>query len=123
VRFTLVFLGIFILLTACGKRELDPEARVEKLGSEIRCPVCRGVPIADSPSTLALEMMQVLREQIAQGKSDEEVLKYFEERYGEWALLKPKPEGMNLVIWILPALFLLGGGVGIVIRLKKGEAK
>lgn len=64
----------------------------------------------------------MVRQQIAAGKSDNEVLKYFEERYGEWALLEPKAQGMNLMIWILPALVVLGGGVGIVVganRMKK----
>lgn len=64
----------------------------------------------------------MVRQQIAVGKSDEEVLKYFEERYGEWALLEPKAEGINLVVWILPALVVLGGGAAIVVganRMKK----
>lgn len=113
------FLALAVAAASCGKSSEDPEARVQRLGREIRCPVCRGVPIADSPSTLAIQMMEVLRQQVAGGKSDEEILKYFEERYGEWALLKPKPEGMNLAVWVLPAIFLLGGAAGIVIRLKK----
>lgn len=103
----------------CGASPNDPEARAERIGQQLRCPVCRGVPIADSPSELARQMMDVVRQQIAEGKSDKEIFKYFEERYGEWALLKPKPEGMNLAIWILPAGFLLGGAAVIVMRLKK----
>jgi cytochrome c-type biogenesis protein CcmH len=106
-------------LWSCGAPSNDPEARAERIGQKLRCPVCRGVPIADSPSELARQMMEVVRRQIAEGKSDEEILKYFEERYGEWALLQPKPEGMNLAIWILPVGFLLGGAAVILIRLKK----
>jgi len=113
------FLTLAVVVASCGKSSEDSQARVQRLGREIRCPVCRGVPIADSPSTLAIQMMEVLRQQVAEGKSDEEVLKYFEERYGEWALLKPKPEGMNLAIWILPAVFILGGAGGIIIHLRK----
>ena len=93
--------------------------RIARLGHMIRCPVCRGVPIADSPSEIAGEMMQIVRQQVAAGKGDAEILKYFEDRYGEWALLEPKAEGMNLAIWILPGLVFVGGGVGIVLRLKK----
>jgi len=118
----LVF-GVFVLLlaglVACAKSPAGPEDRVKHLGSQVRCPVCRGVPISESPSTLAAQMMDVVREQVAAGKSDDEVLKYFEDRYGEWVLLQPKPEGMNLVIWVLPAFVLVGGGAGILMQLRK----
>lgn len=99
--------------------KIDPEARAERIGSQLRCPVCRGVPIADSPAALAQEMMTLVRQQVAEGKSDEEIFRYFEERYGEWALLRPKAEGINLVVWILPILFLVGGTGLILFRLKR----
>ncbi len=107
------------LLSACAKPSTDPQERARRLGARIRCPVCRGVSIADSPSSLAAEMMEVVRQQIASGKSDEEILKFFEERYGEWILLKPKAEGMNLVVWVLPAVVLIGGASGITMQLRK----
>ena len=110
---------LILCLFSCSKPAETSEARAKRLGSGLRCPVCRGVPIADSPSALANEMMDVVRRQIAAGKSDREILAYFEERYGEWALLEPKAEGMNLVIWILPALVLAGGTAGIILRLRK----
>ena len=111
---TAFFLGVLFL--ACGEVANNPEARVSRLGHQIRCPVCRGVPIAESPAALAVEMMELLREQVAAGKSDEEVLRFFEERYGEWVLLKPKREGMNLIVWILPAVVLVGGALFIIVR-------
>ncbi len=108
-----------LVIAACGRGTIDPEARAQRLGSQLRCPVCRGVPIAASPSDLAQEMMGIVRQQIASGKSDEEILRYFEERYGEWALLSPKPEGANLLVWILPILFLVGGAGFIILHLKR----
>ncbi len=110
---------LLIGLIACAKPAPTPEDRVKYLGSRIRCPICRGVPIADSPSALAAEMMEVVRQQVEAGKSDDEILRFFEDRYGEWVLLEPKPEGLNLAIWILPGLVLVGGGIGIAVRLKK----
>lgn len=115
--------ALLTIFLSCGKPPTDPASRVERLGKQLRCPVCRGVPIADSPSTLAVQMMEILRQQVNEGKSDEEILKYFEERYGEWVLLEPKPEGMNLMIWILPALFLLGGTAFIVLRVRKKKGQ
>ena len=101
---------ILFLALACAPSPRVPAERALALGSQLRCPVCRGVPISESPSTLAQEMMGEVRGQIQAGRSDEEILKFFQERYGEWVLLKPRAEGMNLVVWIFPLLFLLLGG-------------
>lgn len=110
------FILLCLLTISCRHAVESPEARVQRLGGGLRCPVCRGVPIASSPSVLAQQMMDVVREQVAAGKSDDEILSYFEDRYGEWALLEPKPQGLNLIIWVLPILFLTGGAAFIIIR-------
>ncbi|MBI4211645.1 MAG: cytochrome c-type biogenesis protein CcmH [Deltaproteobacteria bacterium] len=96
----------------------DIQSRMEYLGSMLRCPVCRGVPIADSPSEMAKQMMGQIREFVQSGKSDEEILSYFVARYGEWVLLKPKPR-QHLLVWILPFLFLIGGGGILYFKLRK----
>ena len=115
-----LLLVIPLLFLHCGKTGLTPDQRAEKIGIRLRCPVCRGVPIAESPSTLAQEMMGIVREQLAQGRSDEEILKYFEERYGEWVLLEPKSVGLNWLLWLLPGLLLVGAGV---VLLRMGREK
>lgn len=116
------FFCLMLITTSCQRQAPTAEERIEALGKELRCPVCRGVPIADSPAELAKEMMNVVREQVALGKSDQEVLDYFEGRYGEWALLAPKAEGLNWGIWILP-LILVGGGLIVVRRYSKDHLK
>lgn len=113
---------IFIVIWSCSRGPEEPETRANRLGSQLRCPVCRGVPISESPSTLAIEMMTLVRAQVQEGKSDEEILKYFETRYGEWVLLEPKPEGMNLVLWGLPVLIFSGGGIFILAAVKRRKS-
>ena len=110
---------LLLSFLSCTRPSNDPQQRIERLGGELRCPVCRGVSIADSPSALASEMMGIVRSQVAEGKSDEEIRRYFVDRYGEWALLRPKPEGMNLLVWLAPLLFLVGGAALIVIRARR----
>ena len=122
-RWTALLMLGFLFLGSCAKPSNDPEARMQRLGRQRRCPVCRGVPIYDSPSTLSREMMDIVRQQVTEGKTDQEIMKYFEERYGEWVLLAPKAEGTNLFVWFLPALFLVGGGAGIVLRLRQRKQK
>lgn len=110
------FWPLLLLLLACASSEDDLEERATRIGRQLRCPVCRGVPIAESPAALAQQMMGIVREQVQSGKSDAEILQYFEERYGEWVLLDPKPHGINLAVWVLPVLGL-GSGVLFIMTL------
>lgn len=95
------------------------ERRVAEVASGLRCPVCQGLSIQDSPSELSLQMKDVVRQQLREGKSPEEVKAYFVSKYGEWILLEPKASGMNLLVYIAPLLLLLGGGVVIFVAVKR----
>jgi cytochrome c-type biogenesis protein CcmH len=94
------------------------EDRTREVASELRCVVCQNLSVADSPSDLAKEMRNLVREQVEQGKSREEILAYFTSRYGEFVLLSPTRRGFNLLVWALPflAIALGAGGVYLVAR-------
>ena len=85
------------------------EARTRAVASELRCPVCQGLSIADSPSDLSTQMKDLVREQLRAGKSPDEVKRYFIDKYGEWILLAPKPSGANLLVYLLPVGAVIGG--------------
>ena len=91
----------------------DLEDRVREIASELRCVVCQNLSVADSPSDLAKEMRNLVREQVQQGKSREEIQAYFVSRYGEYVLLSPPKRGFNLLVWGLPFLAIAAGG-GVV---------
>lgn len=95
-------------LAGGGPRERDRAADLER---RLRCPVCKTVSIAESPSETAATARQVVREQVAAGRSDDEVLAYFRQRYGEWILLDPEPVGRNLLLWAAPLAAALVGVV------------
>ena len=95
------------------------DARVKKVASRLRCPVCQGEAIQDSPAELASQMKLLVREQLASGQSEQQVLDYFTLKYGQWILLEPKAEGINLLVYWLPVVFLVLGGAGIVVAVKK----
>lgn len=94
----------------------DPvlESRATRLATELRCPVCQGLSIQDSPSPLALQMKDLIRTQVGRGYTDEQVRGYFVSKYGEWVLLEPRASGFNLLVYILPALALLAG-IGLLV--------
>ena len=78
-----------------------------------------GESIQESPADLAKEMRHVVRDQLAAGRSGEEVKAYFVSKYGEWILLEPKPRGVNLTVYVAPFLLLLGGAWLIVRSVRK----
>jgi cytochrome c-type biogenesis protein CcmH len=99
------------------------EARTREVASVLRCPVCQGLSIQDSPSELSVQMKDVVRQQLKEGKSPDEVKAYFVSKYGEWILLEPKASGANLIVYILPIVLVLGGAVFIWFMVRRWSAK
>jgi cytochrome c-type biogenesis protein CcmH len=93
----------------------DPakEARARDLSRELRCMVCQNQSIDDSEAPLARDLRLLVRERIAAGDSDGQVIDFLVARYGEFVLLKPRLELHTLLLWLLPPLALAGGGVAL----------
>jgi cytochrome c-type biogenesis protein CcmH len=100
--------------------DTEREARVQRLGKQLRCAVCQGVSIADSPASMARAQLDKVRELVAQNKTDEDIFDYFVERYGEWALMEPRKSGVTLGLWLFPLVLL---GVGLVIILTSARRR
>jgi cytochrome c-type biogenesis protein CcmH len=93
----------------------DPvkEARARDLSRELRCMVCQNQSIDDSEAPLARDIRLLVRERIAAGDSDRQVIDFLVARYGEFVLLKPRFERQTLVLWLVPPLVLFGGGLAL----------
>ena len=98
------------------------EARTSAVAAQLRCPVCQGLSIQDSPSELAQSMRSLVRDQLAEGKTPEQVKSYFVSKYGEWILLSPAPHGFNLLAYAVPLLIVIGGGAVIVLAVRRWTA-
>jgi cytochrome c-type biogenesis protein CcmH len=88
--------------------------RATAVASGLRCPVCQNLSVADSPSRLAGEMRDEIEQRLAAGDSEDDVRAFFVARYGEWVLLEPTREGLNLLPWLLP---LVAVAVGLAVWL------
>jgi cytochrome c-type biogenesis protein CcmH len=93
----------------------DPamEARARDLSRELRCMVCQNQSIDDSEAPLARDLRLLVRERIAAGNSDAQVLDFLVVRYGEFVLLKPRFENHTLLLWLVSPLALIGGGLAL----------
>ncbi|KRS12100.1 cytochrome C biogenesis protein CcdA [Roseovarius atlanticus] len=90
----------------------DPalEERAREISSGLRCLVCRNESIDDSNADLARDLRLLVRERLVAGDSDEEVVDFVVDRYGEYVLLNPVASGSNLVLWLAgPVMLILGG--------------
>jgi cytochrome c-type biogenesis protein CcmH len=93
----------------------DPakELRARGLSRELRCMVCQNQSIDDSEAPLARDIRLLVRERIAAGDSDTQVIDFLVARYGEFVLLKPRFERQTLLLWLVPPLLLFGGGIAL----------
>lgn len=89
------------------------EARARALSRELRCMVCQNQSIDDSEAPLARDLRLLVRERIAAGDSDRQVLDFLVARYGEFVLLKPPLKEHTLILWLLTPVVLIGGGAGL----------
>lgn len=99
------------------------EKETAKVAALLRCPVCQGLSVADSPSTMARNMRSQTGELLAAGYDQEQVLSYFESSYGEFVRLRPPLRGVNWVVWLAPIAGLLLGCVAVVVTLRRLKRK
>src|SRR4051812_32493295 len=121
IRAILLSLGCFACLAnpahAVQPDEIMPdpakESRARELSRELRCMVCQNQSIDDSEAPLARDLRLLVRERIAAGDSDSQVIDFLVARYGEFVLLKPRLTSHTLLLWLLPPFALLGGGLAL----------
>lgn len=89
--------------------EFDPakNKRLLKISENLRCLVCQNQTIADSNADLAIDLRRQVRDQIAQGRTDEEIIRYMTDRYGDFVLYKPPFKATTALLWLGPAALLV----------------
>ena len=121
MRILFSFLTLLLLVTVAYAVDTedaldDPvlQARYEKIVGEVRCLKCQNQTIKDSNAFLAGDLRREIRHMLEDGLTDEQIFDFLVERYGDFALYKPRASGKTLILWIAPALFLLGGAFVLV---------
>jgi len=103
----------------------DPVAnkRAVQLAEELRCLVCQNQTIADSNAELAVDLRRQIREQIAQGRSDGQIVDYMVERYGDFVLYRPPVKASTWFLWLGPFVLLLAGLAFFFFKLKQRQRR
>lgn len=108
--------ALSVVIAAATAQVGDLEQRARAIETQLRCPTCQGLSIADSPATSAAQMRALVREQLAGGASGDEIRAFFVARYGRWILLDPPLAGPDLALWLAPALIVAVGATLVVRR-------
>jgi len=96
-----------------------PSVRAHAIAAELRCPVCQGLSVADSPSPTAKAIYDDVRRRVDAGESDRAIRAFYVGRYGEWILLRPETSGVGALVWILPVTALLLGVGGLALAFRR----
>ena len=103
-------------------KDASLEARARDVSKALRCVVCQNETIDDSNAELARDMRLLVRKRITDGDSNDQVIAYMVERYGDYVLLKPRFTPTTIVLWCAPALLLIGGAFVLRQRLRETQA-
>ncbi|HLI89776.1 MAG TPA: cytochrome c-type biogenesis protein [Ktedonobacteraceae bacterium] len=110
-----------LLLSQARPETLDQ--RAHDVASQLKCPVCQDESVADSPSLLASQMRSVIRQQLRQGRSEQQIIQYFVSRYGPQIVWSPPWQGFALLAWLVPIALFLVGGAFLVFTLREWSAR
>jgi cytochrome c-type biogenesis protein CcmH len=123
ILFLLLLLAAPVLAAPVADTFSDPvvEARARNLQRQFRCLVCQGESIDESGAPLAAELRHLVRQQIADGRSDQQIEDYLKARYGNFILMKPPLEADTYFLWLAPFLVLIGGGAVAIFVVSKAR--
>jgi cytochrome c-type biogenesis protein CcmH len=118
-----LFLTLLTLCSGAFAQTLTPEQenRARAIGLELRCPVCGGSSITESPSDFARSMLEEVRSQVRAGRSNAEIMQFFTSKYDNTVLLKPPFSGVTLLVWVLPVVVVIGGALVLVNYLRRAS--
>ena len=126
-RFTIIMAALLLAPAVAsaidaGKAFDDPvlQARYEQIIAEVRCPKCQNQAVKDSNALPSDTMRREIRRLLAEGRTDAEIYDFVAQRYGEFALYRPRTSGKTLVLWLAPALLLVAGAF-VVVRVIRGR--
>jgi len=97
----------------------DEEQRIRRLEEKLRCLVCQNQTLADSNAELAGDLRKQVREQVAAGKTDQEIIDYLVQRYGDFVLYEPPFKATTALLWVGPFLLLAAAGGFLVLAVRR----
>ena len=107
------FVALLALARAASAQTTTPPSDddVNRIAKKMYCPVCENIPLDVCPTQACIQWRETIREKLAQGWSEQQILDYFVQQYGERVLAQPSTRGLNVFVWIIPPIALIAGAV------------
>ena len=113
-----IFLAL-VLFSLAGKTDENENQRIRHLSEKLRCLVCQNQSLADSNAELAEDLRRQVRAQVAAGKSDDQIVGYMVERYGDFVLYEPPFKATTALLWIGPFVLLAAAALALILIVRR----
>ena len=112
IRFICLILVFLINFLAFSFAESNEE--IDKISKNLRCLICQGQSIYDSQSDFAISMRILIKNKLEEGKSENEIYDFLKKKYGEWIVYEPEFNKKTFILWTLPVILFIFGGLLII---------
>ena len=119
----IIIFYFIIFLNLSSSYAVQKNIDQNQIYKNLRCLVCQGQSISDSNSDFAQTIKLVVKDLIKQGKSEREIYTFMADKYGDWIVYKPQLNKQNFVLWVLPYVVFIGGGLIIFSIIRKKRKK
>ena len=109
----LLILGVFFTISENNLKAEDLD-KVNKISKNLRCLICQGQSIYDSQSDFAISMKALIQKKIDQGRNEKEIYQFLKEKYGEWIVYNPEMNKNTFLLWLIPLILFVFGGILII---------
>ena len=131
MKYKIIIIGLALVtllladlsVTAQYQNEEALQKTAREIYDLIMCPLCAGQTIAQSNNETSRQMRDLVLKKLRQGESKEEILRYFESRYGERIMAKPNKQGFNLILWFFPFVFVALAAIVIYFLIRRWSAR
>ena len=106
-----IFLLFLLTFSFANTNASEKSDNVEKISKNLRCLICQGQSVYDSQSDFALSVKDLIRNKLENGSTEDEIYKYLQTKYGDWILYEPKINKNTLILWGLPLILFIFGGL------------
>ena len=112
-------MALFLAVSLAGADDAALDKRVMELAGEMRCLVCQNQSLAESNAGLAVDLRNQIREQLARGASEREVVDFMVTRYGDFVLYRPPLKASTFLLWLGPFVLLIAGIYVLIRRIRR----
>ena len=113
-KFKLIFLLSLCFFFNISSYAINNDTKLDEITKNLRCLICQGQSVYDSQSDFAISMKLIVKKKLDEGKKEEEIYVYLKEKYGEWIVYDPEISKNTILLWVIPLILFIFGGILII---------